>query len=300
MEKLVWTTPTIEILKNFRTLPYRGSDTSWVNIYQLRRKYKLEIAVHEGVLYRYYHGKSPNRQGYGFPLSEKGLDTEKVFRILREDAENRDGIKFCLCDEGQKEILSEHFDIKWHYRQGDNDYIYEPEKWVGFSGRKYHRLKSRLNMFNRLYPDHQYHLIDSEERLHDALQVAEIWQEEHKEKEMPGDDLIEELKCIMEVTDHWQELGMTGGVLYVDNAPVAATMVSFLSTDSVDFHFDKAVGQYAAAGATVAARHHLAASDIAKDMKYFNLEEDMDIPGLRQSKESYRPLCKYSKYYGGE
>lgn len=300
MEKLVWSPPTIETLRNFRTLPFRGSDTSWVNLFLLRRKYKLEIAAHDGVLYRYYHGKNENRQGYGFPLSAKPLDAEKVFRVLRRDAEERDSIKFCLCDEGQKKMLSNFFTIKWQSNPGDDDYIYEREKWLDFAGRKYHRLKSRVNRFNRLYPEAAYFPIDNAERLRDALHVARIWQEEHEETELPREELDEEQNAITDATTHWRELGMAGGVLYVKGAPVAATMASSLSTDCMDFHFDKAVGQYAVAGATVVSRRHFAASNIAQGRPYFNLEEDMNIPGLRQSKETYRPVCKVPKYFGGE
>lgn len=300
MERLVWTSPTIETLRNFQTLPFKGSDTSWVNIFLLRRKYKIEIAVHDDILFRYYHGKGQNRQGYGFPLSGKILDTEKAFRILRQDAAYRGGIKFCLCDEGQKAILSNFFDIEWQSDQGDDDYIYESEKWRDFAGRKYHHLKSRVNLFNRLYPEASYFPIDNAGRLQDALQVAHIWQEEHEKKEIPAEVLDEELHCITEAGKYWQELGMTGGVLYVDKSPVAATMASFLSTDCIDFHFDKAVGQYALAGATVVSRRHFAASNIAQGRQYFNLEEDVNNPGLRQSKETWRPVCKLSKFYGGE
>ena len=300
MEKLAWTPPTIEALKDFRHLPFKGSDTSAVNIYLLRRKYQLEIAVHDGVLFRYYHGKGPNRQGYGFPLSKDMPDKEKIFRIIKQDAENRGGLRFCLCDEEQKAVVSDFFDIKWDSDEGDNDYIYESQKWLSFSGRKYYRLRNHINSFNRLYPEAEYFPIDSESRLHDALQVAEIWQEEHKEKAMPDDELDEEFKCITDAAKNWQELGMTGGVLYVDDFPVATTMASFLSSDMVDFHFDKAVGQYSVSGATVVSRRHFAASGITRNRQYFNLEEDMNIPGLRQSKEAYRPVYKRSKYYGGE
>lgn len=298
MGKLDWTVPDIETLKEFKSLPFRGSDTSWVNIFLLRRKYRLETAVHDGVLFRYYHGKGPNRRGYGFPLSVNPFDMEKAFDIIRNDASDREGIRFCLCDESQKAVLSKYFDIEWHCDQGDNDYIYEREKWLDFAGRKYYRLRNRINSFSRLYPDVSYYPIDNARRLEDALYVANIWQEEHKEKNMPHEELDEELNCIMDATNNWQELNMTGGVMYVGGSPVAATMASFLSTDSIDFHFDKAVSQYACAGATVVARRCFAESDTAKSCRYFNLEEDMNIPGLRQSKETYRPLCKLSKYYG--
>ena len=196
-------------------------------------------------------------------------------------------------------MLSNFFTIKWQSNPGDDDYIYEREKWLDFAGRKYHRLKSRVNRFNRLYPEAAYFPIDNAERLRDALHVARIWQEEHEETELPREELDEEQNAITDATTHWRELGMAGGVLYVKGAPVAATMASSLSTDCMDFHFDKAVGQYAVAGATVVSRRHFAASGISLGRQFYNLEEDMNIPGLRQSKESYRPLLKYPKYYGG-
>ncbi|MBO4266595.1 MAG: DUF2156 domain-containing protein [Lachnospiraceae bacterium] len=298
MDRPAWTTPTIEALNDYRMLPYRGSDTSYVNLFQLRHKYKLEIASHDGVLFRYYHGKNANRQGYGFPLSSDRFDADRIFQMIKNDAKDRGGIRFCLCDEMQKEVISKYFDIDWRTEEGDNDYIYESEKWLTFSGRKYHHLKYKLNHFNRTYDDAEYFPIDSDERLADALRVSEVWQHEHTDKEMPDEDLDLEQSCITEVSKHWHELGMTGGVMYVGGSPVAMTMASFLSNDSVDFHFDKAIGEFAAAGATVVSRRSFVANGIAKGRQFFNLEEDMNIPGLRQSKETYRPMCKLKKYYG--
>lgn len=301
MDKLVWTTPTLDLLKDFRELPFRGSDTSWVNVYLLRRKYGLEIAVHDGVLFRRYHGKTPNRQGYGFPLSANGFDAGKVFELLRQDAESRGGIRFCLCDGEQKEAVSAFFDLEWDSDPGDDDYIYEREKWIGLAGGRYSHLRNRANLFHRTYPGSSWFPIDGTERLQDALRVAQTWQEEHQGlPEMPAADLELEQSCILDAAGHWEELGMTGGVLYVEGVPVATTMASFLSTDSLDFHFDKAVGPYAAAGATVVSRRHFAASGIVQGRPFFNLEEDVNIPGLRQSKGTYRPVLKLSKYHGGK
>lgn len=299
MDKLVWTTPTIEILRNFQSLPFKGSDTSWVNVYILRRKYKLEIAVNDGVLFRYYHGKTPNRQGYGFPLSLGKLDADKAFQMLRQDAERRGGARFCLCDDSQRQTVSDFFELEWATDRGDDDYVYEREKWIDFAGKVYQRLRNRMNLFNRLYPGSTYSPIDDPKRLEDALHVSRIWQEERQGRGMPVDELDEEQSCIMDAAEHWRELGMTGGVLYVDGSPVATTMASFLSADSVDFHFDKAIGPYAAAGATVVSRRCFAASGVVGGRPFFNLEEDVNIPGLRQSKETYRPVMKIAKYHGG-
>lgn len=189
MEKLVWKSPAIEGLKNFRVLPFRGSDTSWVNIFLLRRKYDLEIAEYNGTLLRFYHGKGPNRQGYGFPLSAGKTDYERIFGLLKKDAQDRGGIRFCLCDESQSEIVSKYFDIEWQTDIGDNDYIYEGGKWLDFRGKKYEHLRNRMNRFNRSYDDVTYHPIDDERRLQDAMHVSQIWQEEHVNNEMPHEDL---------------------------------------------------------------------------------------------------------------
>lgn len=300
MDELVWTTPSVDALAAFRSLPWKGSDTSWVNVYLLRQKYRLEIAVRDGVLFRYYHGKTPNRQGYGFPLSAAEFDAVRIFRLLERDAEKRGGLRFCLCDERQKETVSAFFGIRWNSDRGDDDYVYERAKWIDFAGAKYHRLRNRANSFDRLYPGADYHPVDGPERLRDALRVAQIWQEEHQGvPEMPAEDLDEEQRCIADAAEHWRELGLTGGVLYAGGSPVATTLASFLSTDCLDFHFDKAIGPFAAAGATVVSRRRFAASGIGPGRPLFNLEEDVNIPGLRQSKETYRPARRISKFFGG-
>ena len=67
-----WQTPEINLFKagSFNKAGL-GSDSSLANILLLADKYDTEIAIEDGVLYRYYKGKSDNRRGYGFPLSEE-------------------------------------------------------------------------------------------------------------------------------------------------------------------------------------------------------------------------------------
>ena len=74
-----------------------GSDTSPVNIYLLRKKYNIEVAESNGVLFRRYNGSNINRRGYSFPLSANIFDLNKAIRILAEDSTERgENLRFCL------------------------------------------------------------------------------------------------------------------------------------------------------------------------------------------------------------
>lgn len=272
-----------------------GSDTSHVNLYLLRGKYHIEVAEQEGIYFRRYAGESVNAQGYGFPLSAEPFDVGKAIAALRHDARERgEALRFCACDERQRKALDEVCAISWKSCAGDSDYIYKRESLAKLSGRKLHRKKNHVNHFWRLYPEAAY-LPLTAERLPDALRVAKQWLDEHGEAETDAQD---EWASIQEVVAHWERLGMMGGVLYVDGAPVAMTMASVLSSQCLDVHFEKAAGVFAADGAFSVINQCFAASEEAGAYIYINREEDMGIEGLQKAKESYQPCLKLEKYYG--
>ena len=73
-------------------------------------------------------------------------------------------------------------------------------------------------------------------------------------------------------------------------------MASAISKQAIDVHFEKAVGAFAAEGAFAAINQAFAASDAAAPYPYINREEDMGLEGLRQAKESYRPIKMIEKF----
>ena len=104
MLKLDWHEPNVISQKNFSI----ASDTSTANIYLLRKKYNIEVAEWNEILFRRYNGANINRNGYGFPLSDKNFDLHAAIEILKADSVMRgENLRFCLCDEAQRaEILS--------------------------------------------------------------------------------------------------------------------------------------------------------------------------------------------------
>ena len=273
-----------------------GSDTSPVNLFLLCDLFHTEVAVHDGILFRYYQGNADNCRGYGAPLSACDFDSAKVLSLLKRDAAQRGAsLSFCAFDERQMRVFDGLCNIRWSSRDGDGDYIYKRESLALLSGKKLHAKKNLVNRFWRLYPDASYQPI-TKENIADALIVAEQWFAEREEEGVDAD--MSELAHIRKAAEHWEELGLFGGVLYAEGVPAAMTMASAISKQVIDVHFEKAVGSFAAEGAYAAVNQAFAASDAAAPYVYVNREEDMGIPGLRKVKEAYRPAFKVEKYFG--
>ena len=47
---------------------------------------------------------------------------------------------------------------------------------------------------------------------------------------------------IKEALENFEELGLIGGIIYVNDSPCAMTIASKINENTVDVHFEKAVG----------------------------------------------------------
>ena len=288
---LNWRTPYIDLPR----YGFMGSDTSPINIYLLSEKYNIEVAEKDGVLFRRYNGINPNRQGYGFPLSDTRPDMAKALKILKNDAKERgENLRFCLCDEKQKNTLDAFGRINWKSFDGDSDYIYNRESISLFAGRHLRGQRNLVNRFSKIYSTVEYSPL-TEQKLPETLKIAEVWLSEHDEYD---DALHQEWLSIQKAAEHWRELSMSGGILSVDGLAVAFSMFSVLSSRCADFHFCKSLAKFTADGAYAVILQRNAATKEIADCSYMNWEEDMGVPGLKKYKECYHPAFTLKKYYG--
>ena len=272
-----------------------GSDSSLANILMLADKYDTEISITDGVLYRYYNGKSENRNGYGFPLSKDPTDIRACIKLLKEDAKRRNiPLKFCLCDESQKEQIDRISKVNWDSTVDDNDYIYSRERLASLSGRKLQKKRNHVNHFKNAYPGCRYEEIGMNNKSA-ALEVASKWLEERPE---PSVAEILEYEAIGYSLLNFYDMNVFGGILYVGDEPVAMTIASEISPKCIDVHYEKAIGDFARNGAFAMVNQCFASSQTVSKYEFINREEDMGIEGLRQAKETYDPLYKLQKFYG--
>lgn len=268
-----------------------ASDASFANIYLLRNKYSTKISRYKDFIIRKYSGKGA-RCGYTFPLG-KG-DVAKALAEIEKDAkECGERLQFAFVTEEQKEVLENAMPARFCYSSdaGDSDYIYLRSELASLSGKAFHKKKNHFSKFVRTYPDYKYYEIGAC-NIYYAQKVADAWYYEHLQDEDASQ--LAEYKAIKEALENFEELGLIGGIIYVNDSPCAMTIASKINENTVDVHFEKAVGEYALNGGYAAINKLF--SEKLDGVTWLNREEDIGIEGLRKAKLSYRPKIMLKKY----
>lgn len=268
-----------------------ASDASFANIYLLRNKYSTKISRYKDFIIRKYSGKGA-RCGYTFPLG-KG-DVAKALAEIEKDAkECGERLQFAFVTEEQKEVLENAMPARFCYSSdaGDSDYIYLRSELASLLGKAFHKKKNHFSKFVRTYPDYKYYEIGAC-NIYDAQKVADAWYYEHLQDEDASQ--LAEYKAIKEALENFEELGLIGGIIYVNDSPCAMTIASKINENTVDVHFEKAVGEYALNGGYAAINKLF--SEKLDGVTWLNREEDIGIEGLRKAKLSYRPKIMLKKY----
>ena len=268
-----------------------ASDASFANIYLLRNKYSTKISRYKDFIIRKYSGKGA-RCGYTFPLG-KG-DVAKALAEIEKDAQEcGERLQFAFVTEEQKEVLENAMPARFCYSSdaGDSDYIYLRSELASLSGKAFHKKKNHFSKFVRTYPDYKYYEIGAC-NIYDAQKVADAWYYEHLQDEDASQ--LAEYKAIKEALENFEELGLIGGIIYVNDSPCAMTIASKINENTVDVHFEKAVGEYALNGGYAAINKLF--SEKLDGVTWLNREEDIGIEGLRKAKLSYRPKIMLKKY----
>ncbi|WP_020587689.1 DUF2156 domain-containing protein [Desulfobacter curvatus] len=170
------------------------------------------------------------------------------------------------------------------------DYVYMTEELIGLKGNKLHKKKNLISQFKRAYPDYSVvpineadckGLMQFERRLLDGM------------PSVPR-SLVEESDAMEMAFSHWDDLGLSGLMLMVQNEIAAFSVFSPLSYDTWDVHFEKADVSFKGAAQMI---NYETAKFLTGTARYINREQDLGIPGLRQAKMSYVPHALIEPYF---
>ena len=304
---------------------YTGSDASVANIFLLRQKYGTQIALQDGVLFRYYNGQG-SRRGYAFPLGTG--DPQASLKLIAEDArESGRPLEFCLVDEPRAQILREYFKtvgangaksaLHFTENRGDSDYIYSAESLATLAGNQYKKKRNHISRFNRSYLDYEIRPL-TPSNFDDALAVEKSWLKVESLGESGDSDCECTCECreaawaersedeksrmaeycaIVEALENFDKLGLNGAVLYVEGKPVGMTMASEIVPGAWDIHFEKVIDEYAENGGYAIINKLFAEKLWVMGAHLINREEDINIEGLRKAKLSYYPQTILDKMH---
>lgn len=267
------------------------------SIYLWRAAYKSFVAHYKDfVICRW--GKNNDLQ-YSLPIGE-GDFREAVHAIINDAAALGITPRIYGVTESYKAVLESDFPGKFsfEYDDGNNDYIYKVADLASLSGKKYHSKRNHISNFIKNNPDWSYEDI-TPENISECIALHTSWIENKDDADSDADYSLE-FEAVLSGFENYSELGFKGGLIRVNNKPVAYTYGERFNAHCFVTHFEKAPADMQGAYAII---NREFAKRLAEDgYIYVNREEDLGLPGLRKAKQSYKPeiwLQKETAVYNG-
>lgn len=278
------------------TMPsdYRNCDFSFANICSWRFIYDSEYAVVDGFLLIRFWIEDKSRVAYMMPITqnEQG-DLKQAIALLEEDSLKH---KHPLCMLGitpdAKNELERVLPKEFIYipERDYFDYIYQREDLILLKGKKYQSKRNHINNFKKQYA-YEYISI-TPDIVPQCLELECKWYKANHTDEDEG-ELSDERRSLTYALHHYNELGLIGGAIRVENEIVAFSFGAPINHNTFGVHVEKADIQYDGAFTLI---NQEFASHLPEQYVYINREEDLGIPGLRQAKQSYNPTILLEKY----
>lgn len=267
----------------------RSCDMVFPNIFLWSRKYKVGYEIIEDCLVFGEEGRETVNRSFPFGTEEN--KRRAVLHFMKQAKENGGQWFFNLTTDSDFELLEKWFPGAFtiQYNRDRADYVYETEKLASLSGKKYHKKKNHVNKFKSLYPDWSYEHI-TDDNVEDCFRMALKWRTLNGCDE--DEDKNDEMCVTMNALRLLKELRLSGGLLRVGGEVVAFSIGEPLREDMFCVHIEKALTDYQGAYPMINQQFVL---HECMDYKYVNREEDTGAEGLRQAKESYRPVFMVNK-----
>ena len=270
----------------------RSADFNFGNIYIWNRRFK-QLAARCGnrmVTKLRYEG-SP---AFAFPIGSG--DLKSAVLAVKEFADFKNyPLRIYGVEKHNTQLLEELLPGKFSFRllDGQGDYIYRAEKLSTYAGKALHGKKNHCNRFEREHPGWEFVPI-TRSLVPDCLNMLDVWQEENAERLEAG--VADEHDAIVRAFAAYEKLGLEGGALFADGRMIGFSLGEMCNSDCFDVHFEKADISIDGAYTMVCRELVKMVMNNHPGLEYINREEDMNIEGMRKSKESYKPEYILEKY----
>ncbi len=267
----------------------RNCDLSFSNLCSWRFLYFTQFAIVDDFLvFRFWvNGEIV----YMMPIGEG--DLKHIIHRLIDEAQQQN-YQFCMLgiSSFMKDDLEAIMPDRFCFTTDRDyaDYIYLRTDLSTLVGKKFQPKRNHINKFKNNYPNHAYAPI-TPDKIKECKELEAKWCKANNCDEQEGTG--NEREALIYALDNFEKLGLTGGILYVNNEIVAFTFGMPINHEMFGVHVEKAdtsiEGAYAMINQEFAKR-------IPEQYIYVNREEDLGIEGLRKAKLSYQPVMILEKY----
>jgi hypothetical protein len=213
-----------------------------------------------------------------------GKRNKEVFdQVLKLAKDQSYEYPFGLVDTETKEWLSKTYPkLEFTPRREYFDYVYLSSNLAELSGSDYSKIRNRLNKFKRNY---EYSVEKISEK--NMAEVNEFLKRWCLWKDCESDPLLEnEKKAILYSMSHFFDLDLSGILMRIDGNIEAIAVYEKMNFDTSIVHYEKGSPDF---DGIYKAINQETAKILQSNTMYINRESDMDLPGLRKAKMSYRP-----------
>ncbi|MDR2920491.1 MAG: phosphatidylglycerol lysyltransferase domain-containing protein [Tannerella sp.] len=278
-----------ELITKF-TLPsgYMNCDYAFANMCSWQFFYHSEYAIQDDFLFiRFF---LDGHKSYMLPVGKGYI--KQAIEILEKETKT-DNHRLCISGvtPEAKIQLEETYPNGFRYitERDFFDYIYLREDLQFLKGKKYQPKRNHINKFKNLY-NYDYRPI-TREMIPLCMELECKWYQANKTDE-DIEDLRHENQSMVYALNHFDELNLIGGVIIVNDEIVAFTYGSPVNLETFAVHVEKADVKYEGIFSLI---NQEFVTHLPEQYKYINREEDLGIPGLRQSKLSYNPAILLEK-----
>ena len=269
----------------------RSSDWCFTSIFVWNDTFHQEVAnCWDRLLVKLmYHDGEPF---YAFPIGQG--DLEPVIWTLHQDAARYDvSLKIRGITTKTMGELESAFPGRFEYSP-DNfafDYVYEAEQLATLSGRKLSAKRNHINRFMENHPDWVFEPI-TPETLPQCIAMTRVWETRHQKDA----NFSAELTALQQAFDHYEALGLEGGLLRVGGEVIAFAIGEPLNSDTYIIHFEKAFSDIQGAYPMINREFARLIRKTHPHLQYINREDDLGIESLKRAKKSYYPAFMVEKY----
>lgn len=286
------------VQQQFAVTGNRGCEYSFATLFLWSGVYRQQVARSDGYVLERLQGKIGDV--YLFPEGSGPL--LPVLRELAQDAAEEGSVCRLVCVTAkQLHLLQQEWPgtLRWEEDRDGFDYLYEIDRLADLPGRKLQAKRNHINRFLDKYPD--WHI---EEITQDNLPACAAmdceWNRRYRGRpdteEKEEEKLFDESLALSQAFAHYGALGLSGILLRVDGEVIAFTMGSPINEDTFDIHFEKAFGEMQGSYPLINREFARWLRERFPHIRYLNREDDLGLPGLRRSKESYYPDLMVEKY----
>ncbi len=269
-----------DLLRNRLSRCFTGlSEYSFTNLYLFRREHAYMVTeCQNGRIWI----TGNTRKGIAFAMPTEDLRTipmEEITQVIKNHQ-----MIYPIPEEWTTPFMSNQWLLT--YDIDESDYIHSTEKLESYPGKKMHKKRNLFNQFTRSYVPEIIPLTSDSADI--AIEILKMWQDESKQEPEETD-----YYPALEALQMRERLHICGCIFIIDGEPAGFVMGEELSSDFFALHFVKGLRDYK--GIYQYMYSH-ASSGLKHSYKYFNFEQDMGSPQLRQAKKSYHPEMMLDKY----